>query len=139
MKPGKVKIEITGTQRLGTEQDETFAEAEGTYEWEKNVVTVQYIEKIEDTLEIRNQIQVKGKGVTISKRGAIVSDMYFEAGKNSEVAYQTPYGTIPMEIRCRNVNIKEEEQNFNIEVEYALYSGGEVVSECYTRIGIASI
>lgn len=139
MKSGNVKIEIVGTQVMGTEQDETFVTAEGIYEREQDVVTVRYIEKIEESLEIQNRIRLQGNGVTISKRGAIVSDMHFVAGEQSEVAYQTPYGTISMEIRCRNVSIKEEEQSCNIEVEYALYSGGELVSECHTKIGIISI
>ena len=82
MKPGKVRIEIAGTQRLGTEQDETFVEAQGTYEREQDAAVIQYIEKPEETLEILNCIRVQENGITISKRGAIVSDMYFEEGKN---------------------------------------------------------
>ena len=120
MKSGNVKIEIVGTQRLGTEQDETFVEVQGTYEREQDVAVIQYIEKPEETLEILNVIRVQGNSVTISKRGAIVSDMLFEMGKNSEVVYQTPYGTIPMEIRCKNVSIKEDDRNLRIEVEYDL-------------------
>ncbi len=139
MKPGTVRIEIAGTQRLGTEQDETFVEAQGTYEREQDAAVIQYIEKPEETLEILNCIRVQENGITISKRGAIVSDMYFEEGKNSEVAYQTPYGTIPMEIRCKNVSIKEDDRNLHIEVEYDLYSGGELVSACHTKIGIVNI
>lgn len=139
MIPGKVRIEIMGCQTLGEEKDETYMSAEGICVDDQGILKFLYIENTEDGAEIRNQISIKDQSVTISKRGAVVSDMHFVSGGYDEVAYQTPYGVLAMEIRCKLADVKENAESCLVEVVYDLYSGGVLVSSCVTKIQVVHI
>lgn len=129
-------VKIIGRQTLGEETDETVVCAEGTYYKKNELHCMEYEEEPEPGVKIHNRISASGRGVKISKSGAVSSDMLFIPGKCKEVAYQTPYGTLSMETRCHAIEVKEAEDAVNILVEYGLYTAGELVSDCVTKIDI---
>lgn len=132
----KATVEIIGRQTLGEEQDETKVCAKGTYYKKNELHCVEYDETPEAGVLIHNVISASARGVKIAKSGAITSDMLFIPSKSKEVAYRTPYGILAMETRCKTVDIKETENEICIHVEYALYTAGELVSDCDTKITI---
>lgn len=134
MTTGKVKIKIIGCQTIGKEHDETVVDVEGIYTKTDDGGYIRYIEEPEEGVVIQNQILLSKNGVTIAKRGAVVSDMVFVPGECMEVAYRTPYGTLAMETRCESVNVEEGVDKCHIKVVYGLFSGGELVSDCVTEI-----
>lgn len=134
--PKKATVKIIGQQTLGGEKDETKVCAEGTYYKKNELHCVEYDEMPQEGVVIHNVISASNRGMKIAKSGAVVSDMLFLPGKSKEVAYQTPYGTLSMETRCRVVEIKESENEIRILVEYALYTAGELLSDCVTEISI---
>ncbi len=129
-------IKIIGRQTLGEETDETVVCAEGTYYKKNELHCMEYDEEPEKGVKIHNRISASSRGVKISKSGAVSSDMLFIPGKCKDVSYQTPYGTLSMETRCETVEIKEAEDTIKIYVEYSLYTAGELVSDCVTKIDI---
>lgn len=130
----KVTIKITGYQRMGEERDETVVCAEGTYEKRNEMYQISYEEKTEDGEIIQNVISASARGIKISKKGAVVSDMLFIPGQSKAIAYQTPFGTLSMENSCKQISIKEEPDKIAIDLEYDLYTNGEPVAECMTQI-----
>ncbi len=131
---GEVKIKITGVQIMGDEQDVTVMEAQGDYMKTEDGCVIEYIEKPAEDMEVRNRIEVSSKGTIISKSGAVESKMVFMPGKESNVAYKTPFGVIDMTISCDEVICDEEEYHSEIKVVYDLCSGAQLVAHCNTRI-----
>ncbi len=139
MTTGKAIIKITGVQILGEEQDVTVLEAQGVYTKTEDGCRIEYIEKPAEDMEVQNKIAVSPKRTVISKSGAVESEMVFIPGKESNVAYKTPFGVIDMTIRCEKVEACEEEYTGKIAIAYDLCSGEQLVAHCSTRIEIGLI
>lgn len=139
MTTGEVKIKITGVQILGEEQDITVLEAQGVYVKTEDGCRIEYIEKPAEDMEVQNRITVSPKQTIITKSGAVESEMIFEPGAESNVAYKTPFGVIDMTIRCEEVEVCEEEHTGEIAIAYDLCSGEQLVAHCSTRIEIRLI
>lgn len=97
-----------------------------------------YEEDVEGSKEkIKNRITFHERGMQVSKKGALTSEMYFEAGKSCEVLYQTPFGEMLMYVQTHtySLEIKKEDEIF-LTVNYDLGAKDGQIAECHIKIQI---
>lgn len=131
---GRVKIKIIGWQTMGEESDTTVVDTEGEVFEHAEGCIIEYLEQPAENMKVQNKIIISGGKTVISKSGAVESEMIFIPGETSAVEYQTPYGMIEMQIKCKSVNVYEEDCKSQIVITYDLYSGEQLVSHCKTEI-----
>ena len=61
----------------------------------------------------------------VRSSGAVHSVMHFEEGVSREVLYQTPFGTLPMNLETIRLRISHAPDEYRVEAEYLLLAGGE--------------
>lgn len=71
-------------------------------------------------------LKITEGSLSIIRFGTYNSRLEFRAGETTYTSYQTPYGTIPLEIKTSrlDINLKPSEQSI-IQLKYNLESGGE--------------
>jgi len=95
-----VIITVKGEQILPGEQpDRTELVTEGRFLVQDGVFRLQYEESELTGMEgTTTEFLVADGQVVLSRRGTVVSRMVFEMGKKNSSLYQTPYGSMRLEI-----------------------------------------
>ena len=111
----------------------------GEYYEKNGKQLIVYEEIVEDCPEpIRNMLKISPDQVSIRKRGIINSEMVFDRKTNTISDYSTPYGSMVMGIRTRNIKVQEEEHQIQIRIDYELEINYEHASDCSIEILIQS-
>lgn len=85
---------------------------------------------------VKNMIKFSEGEVSVQKKGVITSHMIFEERKKNLSNYVTPYGNIMVGIDAKKVELKEEEQQIQVQVEYAMEINYEHLADCSLTIDI---
>ena len=86
----------------------------------------------------QNLIKIRDHSVELRKKGLTNVHMVFEEQKKNISYYQTPFGTMEMGIAATRVDMKQEEDEMNVHIEYALEVNESHVADCDIQIGVAS-
>lgn len=100
------------------------------------IVYDEVVEGFEGTT--KNIIKLQEDCLDITKRGVTNVHMVFEKNKKNLTCYNTPYGSMMLGINARNINIKEEENDISVKVEYALELNYEHLADCKIKMAIQS-
>lgn len=131
MKQTNVIVETSGTN----DGEITFSSAKGIMVEQEGLTTVSYEEKSDDGDGIvRTSISIEPEKVTVRKSGDIISEMCFAIGETFASRYVTLFGTFPMEIVTKNLQINKEE-TFLVCADYLLMLGG-AENNCSVKIEI---
>lgn len=96
-----------------------------------------YEEMVEGFLEpVKNRVKFSQGQLSVQKNGVITSNMIFEEKKKNLSNYVTPYGSIMVGIDAKKVELKEEEQQIKVQVEYAMEINYEHLADCSLTIDI---
>ena len=90
------------------------------------------------TEKTQNLIKIRDHSVELRKKGLTNVHMVFEEQKKNISYYQTPFGTMEMGIAATRVDMKQEEDEMNVHIEYALEVNESHVADCDIQIGVAS-
>lgn len=131
-----VTLTLTGhqTDESGAENiTETKAIAEY---YEKNgTLYIFYDETIEGTdATIKNTIKFKNNVLEMSKKGLYNTRMVFDPAHAFQADYQTPFGSLTMDIHTTLVNCTYKEDLPQITAQYTLQSGGALISQTTVHI-----
>lgn len=99
-----------------------------------------YEEPVEGTDEIIvNRIKFNEKEVQVSKKGAINTMLSFRENEKNMTNYATPYGNLLMGLDTHRINLKINENDLQVFVEYALDVNYEFLADCEITITAASL
>lgn len=136
-----VLVTISGLQIMGPEEDSEPVEVitAGDYYKKNNKHYVIYDEVTEGfDGTTKNIIKLQEDCIDITKRGITNVHMVFEKNKKNITCYQTPFGNLMLGIDAKNINIKEDEHDISVNVEYALELNYEHIADCTINMAIQS-
>ena len=123
----------------GGEADNIEVISPGEYYIKNGKHYVMFEEIAEEFSEpVRNLLKISQDQVSIRKRGLINTEMVFEKGGSTVSHYSTPFGTLVLGIRARDLQVKEEEECIHVKVDYDLEINYEHMSDCSIQIKVQS-
>lgn len=136
----QVLLSISGLQFLEGETSEpvevlTIAD----YYFRNGTHYLLYDEPVEGTSEmLKNTLKIKEGCVEMLKKGPLHVHMTFEQWKRHIARYDTPFGSIPVEIRAGLIEVTEDEYNIHAELNYTLEVDGEYLSDSQVILHVKS-
>ena len=85
---------------------------------------------------VKNMVKFSKGQLSVQKKGVITSNMLFEERKKNLSNYVTPYGNIMVGVDAKNIELKEEEKQIQVRVEYAMEINYEHLADCSLFIHI---
>lgn len=86
----------------------------------------------------KNRIKVTSDYMELTKNGVVSVHMVFEKNKKNITHYYTPYGSLMIGIDAKSVEVRETENEMDIEVNYALELNQEHAANCNIKINVKS-
>lgn len=86
----------------------------------------------------KNRIKVTSDYMELTKNGVVSVHMVFEKNKKNITHYYTPYGSLMIGIDAKSVEVREKENEMDIEVNYALELNQEHAADCNIKINVKS-
>lgn len=86
----------------------------------------------------RNIIKIGEDSFEITKKGIVNVHMIFEKNKKNMTYYHTPYGDLLIGIDAKKIQVKEMEENIDINVNYDLDVNYEFLANCNIMVNIKS-
>lgn len=134
----QVIVSIQGMQMM---EDEAGASPElittGTYSFENQIHQVVFEEQLSESQQITTDwLTFSEDKVELKKEGEVQTHMIFEKGKKNLSFYDTPYGSVSVEMTASEVEILCKEDEISIVLEYSLAMNEQPVAECALNIGI---
>ncbi|MBB2181352.1 DUF1934 domain-containing protein [Lachnospiraceae bacterium MD1] len=135
-----VIIRIEGSQKNSDEEPVVINE-KGIYQQRENAHYVRYEEASSEdpSQSIKAMIKITPERIILSKQGIYPSQMVFDRMEMTQTCYQTPYGALQLEIRTKDIILKEEADLIHITLEYCLSENGSHLSDNRTIISISSV
>lgn len=130
----RVFVCVRGTQRCAGEEETTELHCEGVLRQTADGWLLAYEEVQTEGERVRALLRLTGERVTLTRRGAVCSEMTFAAGERHTVFYELPLGRLTMETATERVEPRLPE---SLELVYRLMMGGETVSEHCLRFGVS--
>lgn len=105
------------------ESERNVSESVGSLLISGEDVRITYKEKTEGG-ESESEIICSGGGVTVRRRGAIESELYFKEGETHQSVYSVPPYKFDAEVKTRRVRIELSETGGRIDLFYNMKIGG---------------
>lgn len=111
----------------------------GTYYKKNNKHYIIYDEVQSDETGItKNTVKVCKGHYEVIKHGVTNTHLIFEEGKSHTTLYETPYGSLCMDVYTDTVVFDEKEDEFKIQVVYELKVNGEKMADCTIEMNVES-
>lgn len=114
------EVRVTNSQTIDGEIEEVSEKGHGSIR-EKN--GVYYIVYKTDSSSV--MIKTDGSYVDLTRTGDVSSQMHYEKGKSTSFGYNTPYGTINMNVFTRSIVCRLTPDGGMLRIEYVLETGGD--------------
>ncbi len=134
-------ISVVGTQTIDGESDSIEVITNGAYSRAENGdITVTYPEFSEENPTTRTDttVTLRGKTLTIERRGPMSSRLILEKGKRHQCLYETPMGQMFIGIFTDSIKVVSSESGCDIRASYQLDFNQHVVSNNEFHINIKS-
>jgi len=86
----------------------------------------------------KNTVKISENTLDITKKGVSNVHMVFEKNKKNITCYNTPFGNLMIGIAAKDVQVKENEENIDVSVDYVLDVNYEHLADCKISINIKS-
>lgn len=112
----------------------------GDYYQKNDKHYILYDEVMEGFTDVtKNTIKLQPDCMEITKKGVSNVHMVFEKNKKNLTYYNTPFGSLLIGIEAKDIQIREQEQNMDVEVDYALEVNYEHLADCNIHMNIKSV
>ena len=120
--PLPVMLSIRGEQYFdGIDPDETELMTEGTMELAEDGIVLSYEESELTGMEgTTTTFEVCGPRVTLTRSGAVNSQMVFEEGRQHTSLYETPFGELSVDIQTGRLRHNLTERGGIMEIQYSI-------------------
>ena len=117
-----VLLSIRGEQYFdGIDPDETELMTEGTIVLTEDGMVLSYEESELTGMEgTTTTFEVKGPRVTLTRSGAVNSQMVFEEGRQHTSLYETPFGELSVDIQTSELKHNLSERGGLMEIKYSI-------------------
>ncbi len=117
-----VLLSIRGEQYFdGIDPDATELMTEGTMELTEDGMVLTYEESELTGMEgTTTAFEVKGPRVTLTRSGAVNSQMVFEEGRQHTSLYETPFGELSVDIQTSTLKHNLSERGGLMEIKYSI-------------------
>ena len=117
-----VLLSIRGEQYFdGIDPDETELMTEGTMVLTENGMVLSYEESELTGMEgTTTTFEVCGPRVTLTRSGAVNSQMVFEEGRQHTSLYETPFGELSVDIQTSELKHNLSERGGLMEIKYSI-------------------
>ena len=117
-----VLLSIRGEQYFdGIDPDETELMTEGTMVLTEDGMVLSYEESELTGMEgTTTTFEVKGPRVTLTRSGAVNSQMVFEEGRQHTSLYETPFGELSVDIQTSELKHNLTERGGLMEIKYSI-------------------
>ena len=117
-----VLLSIRGEQYFdGIDPDETELMTEGTMALTEDGMVLSYEESELTGMEgTTTTFEVKGPRVTLTRSGAVNSQMVFEEGRQHTSLYETPFGELAVDIQSSELKHNLSERGGLMEIKYSI-------------------
>ena len=117
-----VLLSIRGEQYFdGIDPDETELMTEGTMALTEDGMVLSYEESELTGMEgTTTTCEVKGPRVTLTRSGAVNSQMVFEEGRQHTSLYETPFGELSVDIQTSELKHNLSERGGLMEIKYSI-------------------
>ena len=117
-----VTLTITGTQTGEDNESMTIAtRTEGEYFERGNSTYLLYDETDPDDGSVtKNMLKLSGGALSLSKKGAVNSNMTWEEGKTIVSDYSSAVGRLMLSVKTKRLHICDSEEELHLEVNYRL-------------------
>ena len=117
-----VLLSIRGEQYFdGIDPDETELMTEGTMALTEDGIVLSYEESELTGMEgTTTTFEVKGPRVTLTRSGAVNSQMVFEEGRQRASLYETPFGGLSVDIQTSELKHNLSERGGLMEIKYSI-------------------
>lgn len=125
------RITVVGTQTVDGESDSIEVITNGDYVREENGdITITYPEFSEDNPTTRTDttVSLRGKTLTIERKGPMSSRLILEKGKRHQCLYDTPMGQMFIGIFTDSIKVIASDSGADIRASYQLDFNQHVVS-----------
>lgn len=131
-----VLIFVRGLQFMeGGGEDDIETVQQGEYYFRNGSHFLLFDEYMEGFREpVRTMLRLKDKELTLTKKGLLNVQMFFEENKKNLSQYQTPYGTMLIGLDTDRVEAVIKEHELHLEVDYALEANYQYVADCHIVI-----
>ena len=118
----RVLLSIRGEQYFdGIDPDETELMTEGTMALTEDGIVLSYEESELTGMEgTTTTFEVKGPRVTLTRSGAVNSQMVFEEGRQHTSLYETPFGELSVDIQTSELKHNLSERGGLMEIKYSI-------------------
>ena len=134
-----VLVTVKGMQVIekGEKPEEVEIVAKGNYYFKNGHHFICYEEVQEGSSEItRNTIKVLPGSIEVQKKGVTNTHMIFEETKKNLTYYSTPYGRMRVGVAATKVDFKEETENMDIAIAYALEINDMHTADCQILVNV---
>ena len=117
-----VLLSIRGEQYFdGIDPDETELMTEGTMALTEDGIVLSYEESELTGMEgTTTTFEVKGPRVTLTRSGAVNSQMVFEEGRQHTSLYETPFGELTVDIQTSTLKHNLTQRGGVMEIKYSI-------------------
>lgn len=117
-----VLLSIRGEQYFdGIDPDETELMTEGTMVLTEDGMVLSYEESELTGMEgTTTTFEIKGPQVTLTRSGAVNSQMVFEEGRQHTSLYETPFGELSVDIQTSELKHNLTERGGLMEIKYSI-------------------
>ncbi len=132
----EVLVCVSGVQ---TDIDDTPIElvTAGTYYLKNGKHYVLYEEQPEDSASVtKNVVKFYEGHFEITKKGGTNSILVFDKDKKTSMVYNTPMGSLQMDVLTKELTMHETEDEIQVLVKYSLDINYEFVSDCVVSFKI---
>ena len=134
-----VFITIMGMQQGSGEETLTTA-VPAIYHLANGKHYIQYDELLEGGNEVvKSMLKISTSEVILSKRGMQQSQMEFRVKELTHTLYQTPYGSLNLEINTKSIQLKEENSKLEVKLDYSLSVDASKLSDNLLLITIEAV
>lgn len=131
-----VNIKIDTCIKSDQGSEEINSTYEGTYYKKDDCLYVMYDEKTEEGAVNKCQLKVFTDSMRLKKLGVYTTEIVFLRDEITESYYNTPFGTLDIEVVTTKFNQVIDDDLIKIDLEYKLLSGKMKISEHKMNIKI---
>lgn len=138
MERKNVSITITSTQH-DIEESQTTGYYSGFYSFLNGTHIISYAEYDTETPEAptaKNLLKLTDHTFSLRKTGDITTKMFFENEKSHRDIYQTPFGSFPMTLETKKLQINAFTEKITIFLNYDLQLDDRYISNCTIEMEI---
>jgi len=134
----KVIISVKGTQEYPKDEPEKMElVTEGEYSLDGGIAVFRYQEsELTGLAGTTTTFRLENGDVTLTREGAVTTQMIFSEGKKHYFAYETPYGSMTMGIDTSSIYSRLRKSGGDLEIRYNIDAANSIISKNTFNINI---